>query len=132
MQKDFRKVLCPHRWITLAFILRVVYKKGDTCQIMNYMPISILSALSKICERIISEQINKFMADMLSPLLSEFRQGYSTQHARLRVEGKWKKHLDMMGIVGTILMDLSKAYEVVSLCIPPRSIDSEIRSIWIQ
>ena len=85
----------------------VIYKKGDTCQIMSYRPISILSARSKIFERIISKQINKLMAGMLSPLLSGFRQGYSTQHALFRVVEKWKKHLDMMGIVGTILMDLS-------------------------
>ena len=36
-----------------------------------------------------------------------------------------EKHLDMTGIVGAILVDLSKAYD----CIPPRSVDSEIRSI---
>ena len=61
-----------------------------------------------------SEQINHFMSGMLSPLLSGFRQGYSTQHALFRVVERWKKHLDMKGIVGTILMDLSKAYD----CIP--------------
>ena len=88
--------------------VRAIYKKGDPCQISNYRPISILSALSKIFERIISEQVNQFMAGMLHPLLSGFRQGYSTQHALFRVVEKWKKHLDMMGIVGTILMDLSK------------------------
>ena len=53
--------------------VRAICKKGDTCQIMYYRPISILSALSKIFERIIGEQINKFMAGMLSPLLSGFR-----------------------------------------------------------
>ena len=94
--------------------VRAIYKKGDTCQIMNYRPISILSALSKIFERIISKQIKKFMAGMLSPLLFGFRQGYSKQHALFRVVEKWKKHLDMMGIVGTILVDMSKAYD----CIP--------------
>ena len=95
-------------------VVRAVYKKGDPCQILNYRPIRILSAMSKIFQRIISEQINQFMAGMLSPLLSGFRQGYSTQHPLFRVVEKWKKHLDMMGIVGTILMDLSKAYD----CIP--------------
>ena len=80
---------------------------------MNYRPMSILSALSKIFERITSEQSNKFMAGMLSPLLSGFRQGYSTQHALFRVVEKWKKHLDTMGIVGTILLDFSKAYDCI-------------------
>ena len=44
-----------------------IYMKGDPCQIGNYRPISILSAMSKIFERIMSEQINQFMAGMLSP-----------------------------------------------------------------
>ena len=94
--------------------VRAIYKNGDPCQIVNYRPLSILSALPKIFERIISAQFNQFMAGMLSSLLSGFRQGYSTQHAPFRVVEKWKKHLDRMGIVGTILMDLSKAYD----CIP--------------
>ena len=53
--------------------VRAIYKKGDPCQISNFWPISILSALSKIFERIISEQVNQFMASMLNPLLSGFR-----------------------------------------------------------
>ena len=39
----------------------------------------------------------------LSTLLSGFRLGYSTQHALFQVVEKWKKNLDMMGIVGTII-----------------------------
>ena len=30
--------------------VRAIYMKGNTCQIMNYRPINILSALSKIFE----------------------------------------------------------------------------------
>ena len=51
---------------------------------------------------------------ILSHLLSGFRQGYSTQHALCRVIESWKRCLDTKVIVGTILMDLSKAYD----CMP--------------
>ena len=91
-----------------------IHKKDDTCQKVNFRPISVLSAMSKIFERIMSEQINQFFVGILSSLLSGFRQGYSTQHALFRVVETWKKCLDMSGIVGTIPMDLSKAYD----CIP--------------
>ena len=37
-----------------------------------------------------SEQINQVMAGTLSPLLSGFRQGYSTQNALFRVVEIWK------------------------------------------
>ena len=58
--------------------------------------------------------MDRHFATILSHLLSGFRQGYSTQHALFRAIKSWKKCLDTKGIVGTILMDLSKAYD----CIP--------------
>ena len=50
----------------------------------------------------------------VSKVLYGFREGYSTQQALIRVIEKWKKSLDNSGVVGTILMDLSKAYD----CLP--------------
>ena len=91
-----------------------IHKNGDKCQKTNYRPISVLPGMSKIFERIMNEQINQHFVGILSPLLSGFRQGYNTQYALFRVIEIWKKHLDMSGTIGTILMDLSKAYD----CIP--------------
>ena len=51
---------------------------------------------------------------LLSNLLSGFRKDYSTQHALFRIIETWKQCLDSGGVVGTIIMDLSKAYD----CIP--------------
>ena len=61
-----------------------------------------------------NEQINQHFVGILSPLLSGFRLGHNTQYALFRVIEFWKKHQDMSGTIGTILMDLSKAYD----CIP--------------
>ena len=55
-----------------------------------------------------------FLKPILSSLLSGFREGYSTKHSLVRVLEAWRRSLDSSGIVGTILIDLSKAYE----CIP--------------
>ena len=46
-------------------------------------------------------------------LLSGFRQGYSIQHALFSVRDTLKKCLDETGLVGTIMMDLSKAYDYI-------------------
>jgi len=43
-----------------------------------------------------------------------FRKGHSTQHALLRLLHRWQSSLDNSKIVGTVLMDLSKAYD----CLP--------------
>ena len=56
------------------------------------------------------EYIEKF----LSQLLCGFRKAHSTQHALFRVIQKWQKELDSGGFIWTILMDLSKAYDLVS------------------
>ena len=59
--------------------------------------------------RLLKDQIWPYFQDKLSKILCGFREAYSTQHALIRLIEKWRKCLDASGIVGTILMDLSKA-----------------------
>ena len=47
----------------------------------------------------------------LSNLLCEFRKGYSTQHALLRLAETCKECLESNGVIGMVLTDLSKAYD---------------------
>ena len=47
----------------------------------------------------------------LSDILCTFRDRYSTQNALTKVTGKWKIPLDNSNVVGTVLMDLSQAYD---------------------
>jgi hypothetical protein len=91
-----------------------VFKKDDSTDKDNYRPISVLSAISKIYEKLLTEQINSFMDDILSPNLCGFRKGYSPQYALTQMLEKWRKCLDNKGVIGAILMDLSKAYD----CLP--------------
>ena len=91
-----------------------VFKADDATNKTNYRPITLLSVISKIYERLLSEQISIFISDKISSDLCGFRKGYSTQHAIAKLIEKWRSVLDKKGIVGTILMDLSKAYD----CLP--------------
>ena len=43
-----------------------------------------------------------------------FRKGYSTKYALINLIGQWRECISNKGIVGTVLMDLSKAYD----CLP--------------
>ena len=90
------------------------FKNADSTFKGNFRPISVLPAVSKIYERILKEQISSYFYDKHSKLLCGFREGFSTQHALIRLIEKWRQCLDASGIVGTILMDLSKAYD----CLP--------------
>ena len=90
------------------------FKKKDPMDPSNYRPISLLPVISKVFESIIHEQLCSFMKNKLSKYLCGFRKGYSTQHTLLNMITKWQKCLDKKGgIVGTILMDLSKAYDCI-------------------
>ena len=91
-----------------------IFKKHDPFEKANYRPISLLPSLSKVYEKLIYQQLNAFFENKLSPLLCGFRSRYSTQHALLNLINKWHSCLDNSGVVGTILMDLSKAFD----CLP--------------
>lgn len=91
-----------------------IYKSADKASKLNYKPISKLPAMSKVFEKIMFDQIHTFMTHKLSPLLSGFRKGYSSQHALLRMVKMWHKCLDKGKVVGSLLMDLSKAFDCVN------------------
>ena len=60
-----------------------IFKNGDTEEPKNYRPISITSALSKVFEKVIREQITDYLNknNILSNLQFGFRSKYSTTDA---------------------------------------------------
>ena len=91
-----------------------VFKKLDPTDKTNFRPVSVLPLLSKVFEKIMYDQLYEYAETFLNKLLCGFRKAHSTQHALFRLLQKWQKELDSSGIVGTILMNLSKAYD----CLP--------------
>ena len=65
-------------------------------------------------ERVIYNQLGEFMDIFLNKLLCGFRKTHSTQHALFKLLQRWQNELDNSGLVGTILLDLSKACD----CLP--------------
>ena len=80
----------------------------------NYRPVSTLPLLFKVFEKLIYKQLSNYIESFLSSILCGFRKAHNTQHALFKLLHSWQKDLDQKGFVGTILMDLSKAYD----CIP--------------
>ena len=74
----------------------------------------MLPLISKIFERIIYDQLSEYLEKYLNSILCGFREAHSTQHALFKLLQAWQEELDKGGFVGTILMDLSKAYD----CLP--------------
>ena len=92
-----------------------LHKKGEiTCK-NNFRPISILPTISKVFEKALYLQLNTYAEkNMFSQYLCGFRRGHNTQHALLRLLNSWQMSLDNKKFVGSILMDLSKAFD----CLP--------------
>ena len=88
-----------------------IFKRDIKLYKENYRPVSILSALSKISEKLMLHQIDKYMRDKLSVYLCGFRKGMSAQNCLLLLVEKWKKSLDKGGKCGVLLTDLSKAFD---------------------
>ena len=91
-----------------------VFKKKDDLNKENYRPISVLSHVSKVFERVMYQQIEGFMKDKLSNLLIGFRKNHNTQHCLTSLLERWKKTLDKGGYIFAIFMDLSKAFDTLN------------------
>ena len=91
-----------------------VVKKKDDLGKQNHRPVSVLSHVSKVFERIMDQQIEDFMKGKLANLLTGFRKNHSTQHCLMSMLERWKKTLDKGGYVCAIFMDLSKAFDTLT------------------
>ena len=58
--------------------------------------------------------LSEYVENTLFEFIAAYRKTYSSNNVLLRLIENWKKHLDNKNIVGTVLMDLSKAFD----CIP--------------
>ena len=91
-----------------------LFKKDDNMSKKNYRPISLLSTIAKIFERLMHRQLSEFTARFFSPLLGGFRQGHNTQHVLLNFLQYCKNSIDNKGLAGAVFMGLSKAFDCVN------------------
>ena len=64
-----------------------IFLKND-----DYRAVSVLPHMSKVFERIKYTQIESFMEEKLSKLLTGFRKNRSTQHCLINMLEKWKNN----------------------------------------
>ena len=94
--------------------MKPLFKRADLFDKTNYLPVSLLSHISKIFERVIYYQINEYIAIFLCKVLTGFRKNHNTQNYFLKLLVNFKEALDKGNSVIAIFMDLSKAFDILN------------------
>lgn len=94
-----------------------IFKSGDQHLFTNYRPISLLSSISKLLEKIVARQMHGFLSvnNILFKHQYGFRKGHSTTHAVLQFLDKIHEALNKETPEFTlgIFLDLKKAFDTV-------------------
>lgn len=98
-------------------IVHPIYKSGDRDSSANYRPISILSVVSKIFEKILNSRLLSYLNthNILSPNQFGFRREVGTEDAVLDLTNSIVRHLDKKQKTLAIFLDLCKAFDTVSI-----------------
>ena len=92
-----------------------VFKEGSKTEVGNYRPISLLSSLSKIYEKLMHKRILKFLDsnEVLNDMQYGFRPGRSCEHALLKAQQTLLDSLSKRQVSLLLFIDFSKAFDMV-------------------
>ena len=92
-----------------------VPKSGDKDDVSSYRPVSVIPVLAKIFKSLVHRQLYDYLEtnSLLNDAQFGFRPNRSIQYVLLRTVDDWKIALDQGEIVGTVMIDLSKAFDII-------------------
>ena len=113
----FNRSISQRKFSATWKIARVtpIFTDVDKSARENYRPISVLPVISWLFEKIIYNQLYKYLNShgFLSTNQSGFRSLHSTLTILLKNTGDWYSKVDLGKYVGTIFVDLKKAFDTV-------------------
>lgn len=97
-------------------VISPLLKSGSKLDIINYRPVSLISNVAKIFEKILKSKIMKFLKKykLISDNQYGFIQGRSTEDAIAGLTSQIYKNLDESSPTLCIFVDLAKAFDTVS------------------
>ena len=92
-----------------------LFKKGSKLSCGNYRPISLLSNISKLLEKLMYSRLYSFLKiyNCLNELQFGFQANHSTTHALLSITEKIRNALDTDHFACGVFIDLRKAFDTV-------------------
>ena len=113
-----------------------VFKKGSKLLTSNYRPISLLSNINKILEKLVFNRLYNFLEESqcLYSLQFGFRKKHSTNHALVEITENIRKALDENKFACGVFVDFQKAFDTVNHDILINKLDHYgvrgIENIW--
>ena len=103
----------PTSW-KLASVVPL-HKSGSISDANNFRPISLLPALSKICEKIVCTQLSSYLSSChaLSPSQYAYRKCHSTEDALVDAVEWITRRVDTGHVAAVTSIDLSRAFDSV-------------------
>ena len=81
----------------------------------NYRPVSNLSYISKLLERVVAGRLTDYMTEnnLHKHLQSAYKPGHSTETALVKVQNDILTSIDQHGVVILVMLDLSAAFNTI-------------------
>ena len=92
-----------------------IYKKGDQSEVSNYRPISLLSTIGKVMEKLVHKYVSDYFIEhnVITSLQSGFISGDSTVNQLVDIYNTFCRALDEGKEVRAVFFDISKAFDRV-------------------
>ena len=92
-----------------------IFKDGDKTEKSNYRPISVLPVISRLFEKLVTNQLYQYVNDNghFSSGQSGFLRLHSTVTCLLKNTDDWYNGMDLERLVGLVFIDLKKAFDTV-------------------
>ena len=93
-----------------------IFKNGDQTSVNNFRPISILSPINKVFEKILYSRLIKYTdkSNILYKYQFGFRKKHSTEHALIELVDQIRLNIGGNKMTCGIFIDLSKAFDTVN------------------
>ena len=118
LSKIVNQYLCTGIFPSKLKLAKVIplYKKDDEKEFGNYRPISLLSSISKVFEKVAFDQLYDYLS--LHGLLFDsqygFRKHHSTELAALELTDRIRHEMDQKKVPFAVFLDLSKAFDTLN------------------
>ncbi len=105
----------PDQW--KEAIVVPILKKGDAKDPKNYRPVSCLVAASKVLEKVVCQQLTRFIEvqKLLPNNQHGFRENRSTMTALSSMQKEWIKNSEEGLMTGILVWDLSAAFDTLDI-----------------